>query len=632
MRPPCTFCARKHLAQALVLLQEARQGYPMHRWLAIGHLAEAADELIADDREPVREVAHALRQDRKQLEVNEGHNVPVMEYLQRLCDEEDLPAQAIAPPPSVLNPVGPEFKPPHPQAKLLWRGNLLEHQGMPDFNHVLGKKVWETRDGWTAVWIVPGDQPPVIRDHTVSETRTTAPCTPCEEAKRQRAASLAAANEGIIHKEVAASKESKRPRLMLITTLTDFNPSYSLSTVVLDQANAGIMAGFDVDVLVMEHSNLSQLGPLPSGMSIRMVVPTFPWADDILDEEAASALANMLVKWHHIAQPDLIITHDLVFQKAFCSFAKAFHMIAESLTVPVLHMAHSAPGFGQAPPPVRSAEWYRRTVPNGHSILTCNPELIEPLARYYNCDRERIKVLTNARDIRVWSNMPPLASRIITRLQLHRCDVVQVYPFSITRWREKGVMQLLRSFAVLNQLSHEYHFITRLVLVTCHANGDGEAYAKDLRREIESLGLQGMVHITSDLWPDTAAVGLPGDVVQALFSVSNLFLFPTWSEAASLILREAALAGCSLVLNKNVPQLKGCIPLERARWFEWQALAGGPVKDDAWVERERKLLSEVVTELVAPGPASVKRYAMARFCHEAMGETLRTFLPEQPPS
>jgi hypothetical protein len=47
MRPTCLYCASKHVAQAIVLMLEAAQGYPLHRWLAVGHLAEAGDETVA---------------------------------------------------------------------------------------------------------------------------------------------------------------------------------------------------------------------------------------------------------------------------------------------------------------------------------------------------------------------------------------------------------------------------------------------------------------------------------------------------------------------------------------------------------------------------------------------------------
>jgi hypothetical protein len=48
MRHSCLDCCRKHLAQASVLMDEAYLGYPHHRWLAAGHLAEAESETLRE--------------------------------------------------------------------------------------------------------------------------------------------------------------------------------------------------------------------------------------------------------------------------------------------------------------------------------------------------------------------------------------------------------------------------------------------------------------------------------------------------------------------------------------------------------------------------------------------------------
>lgn len=42
----CPRCAIKHIAQARALMLETRKGYPEHVWYAMGHLAEAEDEII----------------------------------------------------------------------------------------------------------------------------------------------------------------------------------------------------------------------------------------------------------------------------------------------------------------------------------------------------------------------------------------------------------------------------------------------------------------------------------------------------------------------------------------------------------------------------------------------------------
>lgn len=43
-RKPCIDCVEKHVAQAYILAQESEMGYPEHRVLVCGHLAEAIDE------------------------------------------------------------------------------------------------------------------------------------------------------------------------------------------------------------------------------------------------------------------------------------------------------------------------------------------------------------------------------------------------------------------------------------------------------------------------------------------------------------------------------------------------------------------------------------------------------------
>jgi len=68
-RKPCANCARKHLGQAIVLLQESLQGYPSHRWLAVGHIAEAEAEIGA----VCPDIMEVLRKARKQMELDDEY-------------------------------------------------------------------------------------------------------------------------------------------------------------------------------------------------------------------------------------------------------------------------------------------------------------------------------------------------------------------------------------------------------------------------------------------------------------------------------------------------------------------------------------------------------------------------------
>ncbi len=78
MRPSCLDCARKHLAQACILMMEAAKGYPEYRILVIGHMAEAEDEMIK--RFP--EKANMIRDTRILYE--NGHIVDMMELIKNV--------------------------------------------------------------------------------------------------------------------------------------------------------------------------------------------------------------------------------------------------------------------------------------------------------------------------------------------------------------------------------------------------------------------------------------------------------------------------------------------------------------------------------------------------------------------
>ena len=59
MRKSCVDCAIKHLSQAEILLEEAALGYPQHKYLAMGHLAEAESELLDECPEFARNIRTA---------------------------------------------------------------------------------------------------------------------------------------------------------------------------------------------------------------------------------------------------------------------------------------------------------------------------------------------------------------------------------------------------------------------------------------------------------------------------------------------------------------------------------------------------------------------------------------------
>lgn len=78
-RNSCLFCVLKHLAQASVLMEEALQGYPEHRWLAVGHLAEASSESLVDH--PA--LAAEIRKHRLAYMKDGDYKVPIVDLIKK---------------------------------------------------------------------------------------------------------------------------------------------------------------------------------------------------------------------------------------------------------------------------------------------------------------------------------------------------------------------------------------------------------------------------------------------------------------------------------------------------------------------------------------------------------------------
>ena len=82
MRKSCIDCVIKHITQAHILMLESKLGYPLHYYIAIGHLAEAEDE-VADIS---LAMANRIRDIRKDIEQKENADFDVLELIQVVLD------------------------------------------------------------------------------------------------------------------------------------------------------------------------------------------------------------------------------------------------------------------------------------------------------------------------------------------------------------------------------------------------------------------------------------------------------------------------------------------------------------------------------------------------------------------
>lgn len=85
MQISCLNCYRKHVATANVFENESHLGYPLHRWLAVGELCAAENEVL--NKYP--ELAATTREYRLKL-MTEGVPVPTLELITLATDLESM--------------------------------------------------------------------------------------------------------------------------------------------------------------------------------------------------------------------------------------------------------------------------------------------------------------------------------------------------------------------------------------------------------------------------------------------------------------------------------------------------------------------------------------------------------------
>jgi glycosyltransferase involved in cell wall biosynthesis len=218
--------------------------------------------------------------------------------------------------------------------------------------------------------------------------------------------------------------------------------------------------------------------------------------------------------------------------------------------------------------------------------------------------------------------MPVNAVKVVTSTQMHLADVAQVYPVSATRLDTKGIRHAINVFAALKSLGK----VVRLVIACAHADGDeGSEQIRQAKSFAKEAGLVEELVFTSDIVPESAGSGLSSNDVRALLQVSNVFVFPSVSEASPLVLMEAAMSGCLLVLNSSLPCLMEHVPATGALWVPW-----GSVKEHGSPVDALGVAGRILGALEASPTNQAKRHVLANRCLEAYGQSLIELLDGAP--
>ncbi len=173
---------------------------------------------------------------------------------------------------------------------------------------------------------------------------------------------------------------------------------------------------------------------------------------------------------------------------------------------------------------------------------------IPALARQYDIPEGKCAVVYNT--LPLLSSMSPDVQRVAENIDLMRADILAVYPARLTTGKQFEKVAALMG-AIKSQTEK------RCKVVFCDfpsADIPSHVYKTMIRMEGKRYGLDETdILFTSDIgYPE----GFPRQGVFELFTLSNLFICPSYSESFGLTVLEAGSRGNFLVLNEAVPALK----------------------------------------------------------------------------
>ncbi|HOP11137.1 MAG TPA: glycosyltransferase [Oscillospiraceae bacterium] len=391
-------------------------------------------------------------------------------------------------------------------------------------------------------------------------------------------------------------------KVALLTMFNGLSNTYSLVNVVAEHLKMLLDAGISTKVLVSQDCSDEERRGIFADERLEWVKITnridgkrMEWHDYALPngtphetffaetEAIAADLKNAL------ADVDVCIMHDIHYQGWHLIHNVAIRKAQENLPkVRFIAFTHSAPVNR---PPVLKYPFSCRYTPMPNTVYVYPTHSgIPALARQYGVPEGRCRVVYNSVDL-----ITPLSEdlkQLHNQTDLLKPDILIVYPGRFTPGKkfektaalagairkktELTVKVIFCDFPCMDIEPAKYKLAVRMAGCLCGLDEEDMAFTSDLG------------------WPH----GFPRSGVFELFTLSNLFICPSYSESFGLTVLEAASRGNFLVLNEAVPALEELGKRLGAYFMRWDARNFGFDTKEDYKPSEPAYLEEHAARIV----------------------------------
>ena len=368
--------------------------------------------------------------------------------------------------------------------------------------------------------------------------------------------------------EILSCVENKKT-VAILTNFMDFNPGYSLSGIVVDQAYMLAKYGHKVIIYVNEQynekfeadagiTNLKEKFPglvRVKKMTKFMHLIDYDSANNVTDEHKAAAQHAGKIYFHDFQKElvSVVFTHDFIFTGWNLPYSMAVkeadsQLKGKEYEISWFHWVHSVPSGNR--------DWWSlfEYGPN-HKIVFPNKTEVMRVAEAFRTNPSQVAIIPHIKDIRMWYEFGPESMEFIEAYpNVMQADVVQVYPCSSDRMSAKQLHLIIKMFAFMKVMGGANVF-----LVVANQWATGKQRREDINQYIE-LGEQCGLYYGKDFvftseFSDKYQTGISRKMLRELQLLSNLFIFPTMEESFGLVGPEAAFSGSLVVMNKSLTML-----------------------------------------------------------------------------
>ena len=390
-------------------------------------------------------------------------------------------------------------------------------------------------------------------------------------------------------------------KIAILTMFNGLDNTYSLVNVTREHLKMLLSANIDVKVLVSQDCPDDRTGIFADQrlewvkITNRINDKQIEWHDysepngnvhDTFEEETdiiAKDFENVL------ADVDVCIMHDIHYQGWHLVHNVAIRKAQENLpNVKFIAFTHSAP-VNRPLNPVWPFSCRYSGMPKTTYVYPTHSGL-PALAKQYDVPEGRCSVVYNSLDL--ISFMSEDVRAIHEKVDLLSSDILIVYPGRLTTGKK-----FEKVAALAGAIKKKTENSVRVIFCDFPSMDiKSDLYKSAIIKIGCFYGLsQEDIAFTSDLgYPN----GFPRSSVLELFTMSNLFICPSYSESFGLTVLEAASRGNFLVLNEAVPALDEVGKKLKAYFMRWDARNFGFDTKEEYKPSEQAYLEENALRIV----------------------------------